>query len=125
MSNWSSIWPADIACLRSVLLEALEELSVRLILVPHEPNEEHVSEIKEIFSSIQFIFGVGSKEEFAKARVLIVDAIEFSSLYAKANLPSWVGPSLLEYITLWSQQHLDYNIFWTTLSQLCDSNSFC
>ena len=45
-----SIWPADIACLRSVLLEALEKLpELRLILVPHEPTEKHVSEITEIF----------------------------------------------------------------------------
>ena len=88
-----SIWPADIACLRSVLLEALEELSeLRLILVPHEPNEEHVSEIKEIFSSYPIhLWSGGKKEEFAKARVLIVDEIgTLSSLYAKANL-AFVG----------------------------------
>ena len=88
-----SIWPADIACLRSVLLEALEELSeLRLILVPHEPNEEHVSEIKEIFSSYPIhLWSGGQKEEFAKARVLIVDEIGIlSSLYAKANL-AFVG----------------------------------
>ncbi|MEC8596397.1 MAG: glycosyltransferase N-terminal domain-containing protein [SAR324 cluster bacterium] len=88
-----SIWPADIACLRSVLLEALEELSeLRLILVPHEPNEEHVTEIKEIFSSYPIhLWSGGQKEEFAKARVLIVDEIGIlSSLYAKANL-AFVG----------------------------------
>lgn len=88
-----SIWPADIACLRSVLLEALEELpELRLILVPHEPTEEHVSEIKEIFSSYPIhLWSGGQKEEFAKARVLIVDEIGIlSSLYAKANL-AFVG----------------------------------
>ena len=88
-----SIWPADIACLRSVLLEALEELpELRLILVPHEPTEEHVSEIKEIFSSYPIhLWSQGQKEEFAKARVLIVDEIGIlSSLYAKANL-AFVG----------------------------------
>ncbi len=88
-----SIWPADIACLRSVLLEALEELSqLHLILVPHEPTEEHVSEIKEIFSSYPIhLWSGGQKEEFAKARVLIVDEIGIlSSLYAKANL-AFVG----------------------------------
>ena len=88
-----SIWPADIACLRSVLLEALEELSeLRLILVPHETTEEHVSEIKEIFSSYPIhLWSGGQKEEFAKARVLIVDEIGIlSSLYAKANL-AFVG----------------------------------
>ena len=88
-----SIWPADIACLRSVLLEALEELpELRLILVPHEPTEEHVSEIVEIFSSYPIhLWSQGQKEEFAKARVLIVDEIGIlSSLYAKANL-AFVG----------------------------------
>ncbi|MGB1134234.1 MAG: 3-deoxy-D-manno-octulosonic acid transferase [bacterium] len=88
-----SIWPADVACLRSVLLEALEELpELRLILVPHEPTEEHVSEIKEIFSSYPIhLWSRGQKEEFAKARVLIVDEIGIlSSLYAKANL-AFVG----------------------------------
>ena len=88
-----SIWPADIACLRSVLLEALEELpQLRLILIPHEPTEEHVSEIKEIFSRYPIhLWSQGQKEEFAKARVLIVDAIGvLSSLYAKANL-AFVG----------------------------------
>ena len=88
-----SIWPADIACLRPVLLEALEELpELRLILVPHEPTEEHVSEIKEIFSSYPIhLWSQGQKEEFAKARVLIVDEIGIlSSLYAKANL-AFVG----------------------------------
>lgn len=88
-----SIWPADVACLRSVLLEALEELpELRLILVPHEPTEEHVSEIKEIFSSYPIhLWSQGQKEEFAKARVLIVDEIGIlSSLYAKANL-AFVG----------------------------------
>ncbi len=88
-----SIWPADIACLRSVLLKALEELpELRLILVPHEPTEEHVSEIKEIFSSYPIhLWSGGKKEEFAKARVLIVDEIGIlSSLYAKANL-AFVG----------------------------------
>ncbi|MEL0220430.1 MAG: glycosyltransferase N-terminal domain-containing protein [Deltaproteobacteria bacterium] len=88
-----SIWPADIACLRSVLLEALEELpELRLILVPHEPTEEHVSEIKEIFTSYPIhLWSQGQKEEFAKARVLIVDEIGIlSSLYAKANL-AFVG----------------------------------
>ena len=88
-----SIWPADVACLRPVLLEALEELpELRLILVPHEPTEEHVSEIKEIFSSYPIhLWSRGQKEEFAKARVLIVDEIGIlSSLYAKANL-AFVG----------------------------------
>ena len=88
-----SIWPADIACLRSVLLEALEELSeLRLILVPHEPTEEHVSEIKEIFSRYPIhLWSQCQKEEFAKARVLIVDAVGvLYSLYAKANL-AFVG----------------------------------
>ncbi|MEK9615478.1 MAG: glycosyltransferase N-terminal domain-containing protein [Deltaproteobacteria bacterium] len=88
-----SIWPADIACLRSVLLEALEELpELRLILVPHEPTEEHVSEIKEIFTSYPIhLWSQGQKEDFAKARVLIVDEIGIlSSLYAKANL-AFVG----------------------------------
>ena len=88
-----SIWPADVACLRSVLLEALEELpELRLILVPHEPTEEHVSEIKEIFTSYPIhLWSQGQKEEFAKARVLIVDEIGIlSSLYAKANL-AFVG----------------------------------
>ena len=88
-----SIWPADLACLRSVLLEALEELpELRLILVPHEPTEEHVSEIKEIFSIYPIhLWSQGQKEEFAKARVLIVDEIGIlSSLYAKANL-AFVG----------------------------------
>ena len=88
-----SIWPADVACLRSVLLEALEELpELRLILVPHEPTEEHVSEIKEIFSIYPIhLWSRGQKEEFAKARVLIVDEIGIlSSLYAKANL-AFVG----------------------------------
>ncbi|MEL0157941.1 MAG: glycosyltransferase N-terminal domain-containing protein [Deltaproteobacteria bacterium] len=88
-----SIWPADIVCLRSVLLEALEELpELRLILVPHEPTEEHVSEIKEIFSSYPIhLWSQGQKEDFAKARVLIVDEIGIlSSLYAKANL-AFVG----------------------------------
>ena len=65
---------------------------MRLILVPHEPTEEHVSEIKEIFSSYPIhLWGEGQKEEFAKARVLIVDEIGIlSSLYAKANL-AFVG----------------------------------
>ena len=88
-----SIWPADIACLRSVLLEALEELpELRLILVPHEPTEKHVSEIKEIFSRYPIhLWSRGEEEEFAKARVLIVDEIGIlSSLYAKANL-AFVG----------------------------------
>jgi 3-deoxy-D-manno-octulosonic-acid transferase len=88
-----SIWPADVDCLRSVLLEALEELpELRLILVPHEPTEEHVSEIKEIFTSYPIhLWSQGQKEEFAKARVLIVDEIGIlSSLYAKANL-AFVG----------------------------------
>ena len=88
-----SIWPADIACLRSVLLEALEELpELRLILVPHEPTEKHVSETKEIFSRYPIhLWSRGEEEEFAKARVLIVDEIGIlSSLYAKANL-AFVG----------------------------------
>ena len=88
-----SIWPADITCLRSVLLEALEELpQLRLILVPHEPTGEHVSASKEIFSSYPIhLWSRGQEDEFAKARVLIVDAIGvLSSLYAKANL-AFVG----------------------------------
>ena len=88
-----SIWPADIACLRSVLLEALVELpELRLILVPHEPTEKHVSEIVEIFSSYPIhLWSRGQEDEFAKARVLIVDEIGIlSSLYAKANL-AFVG----------------------------------
>ncbi|MDG2197893.1 MAG: glycosyltransferase N-terminal domain-containing protein [SAR324 cluster bacterium] len=88
-----SIWPADLACLRSVLLDALEELpELRLILVPHEPTEQHISEIKEIFSRHPIhLWSQGQKEEFAKARVLIVDAIGvLYSLYAKANL-AFVG----------------------------------
>jgi len=88
-----SIWPADLACLRSVLLDALEELpELRLILVPHEPTEQHISEIKEIFSSHPtHLWSQGQKEEFAKARVLIVDAVGvLYSLYAKANL-AFVG----------------------------------
>ena len=88
-----SIWPADMACLRSVLHEALEELpQLRLILVPHEPTVEHISEIQEIFSRYPIhLWSQGQKEGFAQARVLIVDAIGvLSSLYAKANL-AFVG----------------------------------
>ena len=88
-----SIWPADLACLRSVLLDALEELpELRLILVPHEPTGEHVSEIKEIFSKYPIHFWSQLQvKELTKARVLIVDAIGvLSSLYAKANI-AFVG----------------------------------
>ena len=107
-----SIWPADIACLRSVLLEALEELpELRLILVPHEPTEEHVSEIKEIFSSYPIhLWSQGQKDEFAKARVLIVDEIGiFSSLYAKVNLA--VGGAFTTGVHNIMELHLDYQHF--------------
>ena len=88
-----SIWPADLACLRAVLLDALEELSeLRIILVPHEPTGEHISEIQEVFSRYPiYLWSQCQEEEFAKARVLIVDEIGIlSSLYAKANL-AFVG----------------------------------
>ena len=88
-----SIWPADLVCMRSVLLDALEELpELRLILVPHEPTEQHISEIEEIFSKYPIhLWSQGPKERFAEARVLIVDEIGvLSSLYAKANL-AFVG----------------------------------
>ncbi len=88
-----SIWPADLACLRAVLLDALEELSeLRIILVPHEPTGEHISEIREIFSSYPtHLWSQCQEEKFAKARVLIVDRIGIlSSLYAKANV-AYVG----------------------------------
>ena len=88
-----SIWPADLDCMRSVLLDALEELpELRLILVPHEPTEQHISEIEKIFSKYSIhLWSQGSKEGFAEARILIVDEIGvLSSLYAKANL-AFVG----------------------------------
>jgi 3-deoxy-D-manno-octulosonic-acid transferase len=88
-----SIWPADLACLRSVLLEALEEFSdLRLILVPHEPNEQQISEILEIFSRYKsHLWSQRQKKGLAEARILVVDAVGvLSGLYSKASV-AYVG----------------------------------
>lgn len=88
---YGSIWPQDA---RKVLLPLntllKEHKELRVILVPHQPNIENLSKIKEYLASHKYSFF--SHKQFQE-RVLIVDTIgHLADLYKYADI-AYVGGS--------------------------------
>ena len=92
-----STWPAD----ENFLLDAVSRLpEVELVLVPHEPTQEHV---ERLAADVMRMFGVPARiwsrlanpaTESASSSPLIIDAVGFlAELYAEADV-AYVGGGL-------------------------------
>jgi 3-deoxy-D-manno-octulosonic-acid transferase len=95
--NWifvmGSIWPEDEAHLFPAVEKLLNELSqIRLVMVPHQPEDKTIVRIEEKFAA----WGVkkfSQRESLDRERILIVDAIGYlAGLYSHAQL-AYVGGS--------------------------------
>jgi len=88
-----SIWPEDEEHVLPALIKMLEEEdSLRLVLVPHQPEQKAITRLEESFKK----WGVqlfSNREQLNKERVLIVDAIGYlAGLYHYAQA-AYVGGS--------------------------------
>lgn len=87
-----SVWPSDEEHLFPALLELLKEQpTLFLIVVPHEPGEQHVSQIKKYFAGHQhssFLFSDGNfKKNILRHRILIVNRIGIlANLYGYCDI---------------------------------------
>jgi len=95
--NWifmaGSIWPEDEEHIFPALIKILEEdVKIRLVLVPHQPEPKAISRIEETFQK----WGVqlfNKREKLDNERVLIVDAVGYlAGLYHHAQA-AYVGGS--------------------------------
>lgn len=93
-----SVWPSDEEHLFPALLKLLnEDATLLLIIVPHEPGEQHVRQIKKYFADHQhssFLFSEGNfVENFVRYRILIVNRIGvLANLYGYCDI-AYVGGS--------------------------------
>jgi len=84
-----STWPGD----EEVLKEALNDLfenNVKLVIAPHEINEEHLADIEELFPSSKRYSKI-SQEELRAANVLIIDNIGMLARLYKYSMFSFIG----------------------------------
>jgi 3-deoxy-D-manno-octulosonic-acid transferase len=82
-----STWPADEALLREAMLQLPNEW--KLILVPHEVDENHIKQISVLFDDKLYKWTTG--EVGTEHRVLLIDTIGMlSQLYRYANI-AWIG----------------------------------
>ena len=88
-----SIWPEDEYHLFPAVIKLLEEkINLRLVLVPHEPDQKSIENIEKTF----YQWGVQKfslRKELTAQRVLVVDVIGFlAGLYHHADI-AYVGGS--------------------------------
>ena len=88
-----SIWPEDEEHIFPALLKILEEKeSIRLVLVPHQPEQKSISRIEELFKkwNVQLF---SKRENLQNSRVIIVDTVGYlADLYYHAHA-AYVGGS--------------------------------
>lgn len=88
-----STWPEDEKVLFTTLPLQLKEQKLRLILVPHEPDEEHIKSIKEQLDRMQIGYDTWSSVDQWTNPVLLVDKVGIlADIYPYANL-AFVGGS--------------------------------
>lgn len=89
-----STWPED----ESVLLPALDEVErstpgLLAVIVPHEPNEEHLDELEAALRGRMSNIRFSALNEYAGERVIIVDSVGILMvLYAHAHV-AYIGGS--------------------------------
>ncbi len=86
-----STWPEDEAFLLPLFPHLLSQ-KLEIVLVPHEPSEEHIKSLSQKLSEMQIPFQLSS-EPAKSASVLLVDQVGFlAELYVDADL-AFVGGS--------------------------------
>lgn len=81
-----SSWPQEEAFLANYLRERRER-KLKLIVVPHEVDEAHISALSKLFGSDSVVFSAYRPDAHADKRVLIVDRVGMLSvLYRYADL---------------------------------------
>lgn len=85
-----STWSSDENLLKETLT-IINDPSLKLVIAPHEIHEDHISEIKKIFSGTLLYSEMATKEHFDDYNVLIIDNIGMlSRLYRYATI-TYVG----------------------------------
>lgn len=89
-----STWPEDEEKILPALASFLIENRMKLILVPHEPTPEHLTEIQKKLESLQLTWKLFSQQETWKyAHVLLVDQVGYlAELYSWGQI-AFVGGS--------------------------------
>ena len=87
-----SVWPEDIKVIKEPILELLKSEDIKkLIIAPHEPEEEFILKLEKAFS--EFEPSRYSKDEDLSSKVVIVDKIgHLFELYSHCEV-SFVGGS--------------------------------
>ena len=87
-----STWPQDEECIFPVLRQALDEFpELQLVLVPHEPTEEHLSHAETFFQGIPMVRWKNRDQPPPALRILLIDTIGLlAGLYRGADL-AYVG----------------------------------
>ncbi len=71
-----STWPQDEECIFPVLRQALDEFpELQLVLVPHEPTEEHLSHAEIFFQGIPMVRWKNRDQPPPALRILLIDTI--------------------------------------------------
>ena len=83
-----SIWPQDEKCVFPGLKDALKSCSdLFLIIAPHEPTEDHLSNTENYFSGIPMSRWSNMSSDIAQARILLIDSVGIlAALYHHAQM---------------------------------------
>ena len=87
-----STWPRDEECIYPVLRKALEQSpELQLVLVPHEPTEEHLLHAETFFRGIPMVCWKNRDQAPPGLRILLIDTIGLlAGLYRGADI-AYVG----------------------------------
>lgn len=87
-----STWPRDEECIYPVLRKALEQSpELQLVLVPHEPTEEHLLHAETFFRDIPMVRWKNRDQAPPGLRILLIDTIGLlAGLYRGADI-AYVG----------------------------------
>ena len=87
-----STWPRDEECIYPVLRKALEQSpELQLVLVPHEPTEEHLLHAETFFQGIPMVRWKNRDQAPSGLRIVLIDTIGLlAGLYRGADI-AYVG----------------------------------
>lgn len=90
---FGSVWPEDLQHLKQPMRDLLKEhKSVKIILAPHQPDENHINEMITFFQGTEFIRFTENKFTNT-SRILIIDIVGIlADLYKYAQI-AYVGGS--------------------------------
>ena len=87
-----SIWPEDELHLFPAVLDLLNRTNINVIFAPHEPNENTVKRIKNVFKEWKTLI-FSEKEKLTNQRIIIVDSVGYlADIYRYASF-AYLGGS--------------------------------